>query len=106
MYKFFSVVIMLGFTLLAIRPVHAIPIYITADFSGGISTVTGLGNSLGLQRTNTCSGCAAGSVSGHVSFDKNLIPASGTGTVNIALTSVTGASNDSVFNIMFGSAPL
>lgn len=105
MYKFFSVVIMLGLTL-AVRPGHATPIYITADFSGGISTVTGLGNSLGLQQTSTCSGCAAGSVGGHVSFDKNLIPASGTGTVNIALTSVAGASNDSVFNIMFGSAPL
>ena len=97
---------MFGLTLIVIPPVTAMPIYTTADFSGGISTVTGLGNSLGLQRTNTCSGCAAGSVSGHVSFDNSLIPASGTGTVNVALTSFAGASNDSIFSVMFGSEPL
>lgn len=106
MYKFFGITVMLGLTLLVIPSVQATPIYITADFFGGVSTVTGLGNGLGLQQTNTCSGCAAGSVGGHVSFDKSLIRGNGTGTVNVALTSVTGASNDSVFNIMFGSAPL
>src|SRR5690242_18899453 len=106
MYKFLSVVMMFGLTLIVIPPVIAMPIYTTADFSGGISTVTGLGNSLGLQQTSTCSGCAAGSVSGHISFDNGLIPASGTGTVNVALTSFAGASNASIFSIMFGSQPL
>ena len=101
-----SVTAFFGILLTAISPAQAIPIYTTADFSGGVSTVTGLGNSLGLQRTNTCSGCAAGSVSGHVLFDKSLIPASGTGTVNVALSSVTGASNNTVFDIAFGSNPL
>lgn len=54
----------------------------------------------------TCSGCAGGSVSGHVSFDNSLIPASGTGIVNVALTWFAGASDDSIFHIMFGSQPL
>jgi hypothetical protein len=101
-----SVTAFFGILLTAISPAQAIPISTTADFSGGILTVTGLGNSLGLQQTNTCSGCAAGSVSGHVLFDKSLIPASGTGIVNIALASVTGASNDSIFHIVVGSEPL
>lgn len=106
MNKLFGAAALTGLFLLAISPARAIPIYITADFSGGVSTVTGLGNSLGLQQTNTCSGCAAGSVGGHLLLDEGLIPASGTGTVNIALTSITGASNDAIFDIMFGSAPL
>jgi hypothetical protein len=106
MYKFLSVVMMFGLTLIVIPPVTAMPIYTTADFSGSISTVTGLGNSLGLQQTDTCSGCAGGSVSGHVSFDNSLIPASATGIVNVALTSFAGASDDSIFHIMFGSQPL
>lgn len=106
MSKFFSIVIMFGLILIVTPPAEATPIYTTADFSGGISTVTGLGNSLGLQQTNTCSGCAAGSVSGHVLFDQSLIPGSGTGTVNIALASVTGSTNNSIFNILFGSVPL
>jgi len=80
--------------------------YVTADFSGGISTVTGLGNSLGLQQTAACNGCAAGSVSGHVAFDQNLIPGSGTGTVNVPLTSFLGAADNIVFSITFGSEPL
>lgn len=50
----------------------------------------------------TCSGCAGGSVS----FDNSLIPASGTGIINVALTSFAGASDDSIFHIMFGSQPL
>ncbi|SEG13558.1 PEP-CTERM protein-sorting domain-containing protein [Nitrosospira multiformis ATCC 25196] len=78
----------------------------TADFSGGILTTNGLANSLGLQQTSTCSGCAAGSVSGKVLFDQSLIPGSGTGTVNIALAAVTGASNSTIFDIDFGSRPL
>ena len=78
----------------------------TADFSGGILTTDGLANSLGLQQTSTCSGCAAGSVSGNVLFDQSLIPGSGTGTVTIALAAVTGASNSTIFDIDFGSRPL
>ncbi|SEA72007.1 PEP-CTERM protein-sorting domain-containing protein [Nitrosospira multiformis] len=78
----------------------------TADFSGGILATDGLANSLGLQQTSTCSGCAAGSVSGKVLFDQSLIPGSGTGTVNIALAAVTGASNSTIFDIDFGSRPL
>jgi hypothetical protein len=65
-----------------------------------------MGNSLGLQQTSKCSGCAAGSVSGHISFDNSLVPGSGTGTVNIALTSFAGASNNSIFSVLFGSQPL
>ena len=92
--------------LASISPARAVPIYTTADFSGGISNVTSLGSSMGLQRTNTCSGCAAGSVSGQVLFDANLIPGSGTGFVNVPLASAGGASNDAVFDLMFGSNPL
>ena len=90
----------------SISPAQAVPIYTTADFSGGISNVMSLGSSLGLQRTNTCSGCTAGSVSGHVLFDANLVPGSGTGFVNVPLASAGGASNGVVFGIMFGSRPL
>jgi hypothetical protein len=85
---------------------QAIPIYTTADFSGGVTNVSNLGSTLGLQRTDKCSGCAAGSVSGSVLFDKSLIPGSGSGIVNIALTSIEGASNDMVFDIVFGNKPL
>ena len=106
MNKLLNVTAIFGFFLTTVSPAQAIPIYVTADFSGGVSTVTGLGNSLGFQQTSTCSGCAAGSVSGHVLFDKSLIPASGTGTVNVALASVTGASNDAIFDIALGSKPL
>jgi hypothetical protein len=106
MNKLVSVTAVFGILLIAILPARAAPIYTTADFSGGVSTVTGLGNSLGFQQTSACSGCAAGSVGGHVLFDKNLIPASGTGIVNIALASITGVSNYDIFNIVMGSKPL
>ena len=106
MNKFFRNAIASGVLLSAITAVQATPIYMTADFSGGILTTGGLANSLGLQRTNTCSGCAAGSVSGNVLFDQSLIPGSGTGMVNVALAAVTGASNSTIFDIDFGSQPL
>jgi PEP-CTERM motif len=92
--------------LASMSPARAVPIYTTADFSGGISNVMNLGNSLGLQRTNTCSGCEAGSVSGHVLFDASLVPGSGTGFVNIPLASAGGVPGNVVFDIMFGSNPL
>src|SRR5690348_5705812 len=104
--KFFRIAVVSGILAAAASPVQAAPIYVTADFSGGILTTGGLANSLGLQRTNTCSGCAAGSVSGNVLFDQSLIPGSGTGTVNIALAAVPGASNSTIFDIDFGSQPL
>ncbi len=104
MNKLLGVTAVFGVLLTAVSLAQAIPIYTTTDFSGGISTVTGLGNSLGLQQTSTCVGCTAGSVSGHVLFDNSLIPASG--TVNIALGSVTSASNDAIFNLVVGSEPL
>jgi hypothetical protein len=104
--KFFRLAVVSGILLAAISAVQAAPIYMEADFSGGILTTGGLANSLGLQGTNTCNSCAAGSVSGHVLFDKSLVPGSGTGTVNIALAPITGASNSAIFDIVFGSEPL
>ena len=104
--KVFNVAIVSSIFIAALSSAQAAPIYMAADFSGGILTTGGLANSLGLERTNTCSGCAAGSVSGHVLFDKSLIPGSGTGTVNIALGSLPGASSSAIFNIIFGSQPL
>jgi hypothetical protein len=104
--KFFRLTVVSGILLAAISPVQAAPIYMEAGFSGGISITGGLANSLGLQGTNTCNSCAAGSVSGHVLFDTSLVPGSGTGTVNIALAPITGASNSTIFDIVFGSEPL
>ncbi|WP_025041610.1 PEP-CTERM sorting domain-containing protein [Nitrosospira briensis] len=106
MNKLVSATAVFGILLIAISPARAAPIYTIADFSGGVSTVTGLGNSLGFQQTSTCSGCAAGSVGGQVLFDKSLIPASGTDIVNIALASIAGVSNHDIFNIVLGSKPL
>ncbi|BCT68512.1 PEP-CTERM sorting domain-containing protein [Nitrosospira sp. NRS527] len=106
MNRLASVAAVFGILLITISPARAAPIYTIADFSGGVSTVTGLGNSLGFQQTSTCNGCAAGSVGGQVLFDKSLIPASGTGIVNIALASITGVSNHDIFNIVLGSKPL
>ena len=47
MNNLFNVTAIFGLFLTAVSPAQAIPIYTTADFSGGVSTVTGLGNSLG-----------------------------------------------------------
>lgn len=106
MSKFFRTTIVSGILGAAILPAQAAQIYVGADFSGTILTTGGLANSLGLQGTNTCNSCAAGTVSGHVLFDKSLIPGSGTGTVNIALTPVNGVSNNTIFDMVFGSQPL
>jgi hypothetical protein len=104
--KFFYNTIVFGILAAAASATQAAPIYMTADFSGGILTTGGLANSLGLQRTNKCSGCAAGSVGGQVLFDQSLIPGSGTGTVNVTLAAITGISSSTIFNIEFGSKPL
>ncbi|WON74031.1 PEP-CTERM sorting domain-containing protein [Nitrosospira sp. Is2] len=106
MYKLANLAAACGIIVATMSTANAIPIYIAADFSGGISTVKDLGSSLGLQKTNTCSGCDAGSVSGTVLFDTSLIPGNGTGIVNVPLAAVAGASNDVVFDIVFGIRPL
>ena len=94
MNKFLHNTIVSGIFAAAVSATQAAPIYMTADFSGGILTTSGLASSLGLQRTNTCSGCAAGSVSGNVLFDQSLIPGSGTGTVTIALAAVAALDSE------------
>jgi len=104
--KFFRIAVVSGILAAAASPVQAAPIYMAADFSGGVVTTDKLANSLGLQQTTSCSGCAAGSVSGQVLFDKSLVPGSGSGTVNIALAPITGASNSTIFDVVFGSQPL
>ena len=80
-----------GIILATLSTAQAVPIYTTAGFSGGVSTVTSLGSALGLQRTNTCSGCAAGNVSGNVLYDKALVSGPGSGVVNTALSSTAGS---------------
>lgn len=106
MNKFLHNTIVSGIFAVTVSATQAAPIYMTADFSGGILATGGLASSLGLQRTDTCSGCAAGSVSGNVLFDQSLIPGSGTGTVNIELAAVADASSSTIFGMEFGSIPL
>lgn len=106
MNKFFYNTIVFGILAATASATQAAPIYMTADFSGGILTTGGLANSLGLQRTNKCSGCAAGSVGGQVLFDQSLIPGSSTGTVNVALAAIIGVSSSTIFNVEFGSKSL
>lgn len=95
-----------GFALVAASSAHALPIYTTADFSGGVTNVTKFGSDLGLQRTNTCSGCPEGFIGGHLLFDTALTPGAGSGVVTVPLTSVAGASNTLIFDIILGGNPL
>jgi hypothetical protein len=106
MIKSWSMATVFGFAMAAAVPAQAIPIYMSADFSGGVSTVKDAVNALGLQKTSTCSGCAAGSVTGHLLFDTGLIPAAESGLVSVPLASVPGAANGIIFDIVFGNAPL
>lgn len=106
MYKLANLAAACGIVVATMSNAYAIPVYIAADFSGGISNVKDLGSSLGLQRTTDCSGCVAGSVSGNVLFDTSLVPGSGTGLVNIPLAAVEGASYNMAFDIDFGGKPL
>lgn len=92
--------------LAAASPAHALPIYTMADFSGGVTNVTKFGSDLGLQRTNTCNGCPEGFVGGHLLFDASLAPGAGSGMVDVSLTSVAGASNNLIFDVIFGGNPL
>jgi hypothetical protein len=91
---------------LAASSAQALPIYTMAEFSGGVTNVTKFGSNLGLQSTNTCGGCPEGFVGGHLLFDANLAPGAGSGVVNIPLISVAGASNNLIFDIIFGGNPL
>ncbi|SCY57259.1 PEP-CTERM sorting domain-containing protein [Nitrosospira sp. Nsp13] len=92
--------------LTAASSAHALPIYTTADFSGGVTNVTKFGSDLGLQSTNTCSGCPEGFVGGHLLFDSALTPGAGSGVVTVPLTSVAGTSNNLIFDIILGGNPL
>ncbi|ARO88311.1 PEP-CTERM sorting domain-containing protein [Nitrosospira lacus] len=85
---------------------QALPIYSTANFSGEVTNVTKFGSDLGLQKTNTCSGCPEGFVGGHLLFDANLTPGAGSGIISVPLASVAGASNDLIFDIILGGNPL
>jgi len=90
-------------------PAHATPSYISANFSGGILTVNPLGSGLGLQRSNTCSGCPAGSVSGHLVFDQALVPppVGTTATfVNVPIPVIPAVPDATLFEIQLGSIPL
>ena len=87
-------------------PVQAVPVYLAADFSGSITNTPRFGEELGLQRSQICSDCPAGFVSGQVLFDSSLIPGSGSGTVGIPLASIDGATDDLIFSISLGSQPL
>lgn len=90
----------------AALPVHATQL-VSADFSGGINFVSStLGVGLGLQRTNTCSGCVAGSVTGNLIYDLDQTPGAGSGYVNVPLNAVAGSSATAVFDIQLGAAPL
>jgi len=82
---------------------QAVPIYTIADFSGGVTNVTNFDSGLGLQK---CSGCPEGFVGGHLLFDATLTPGAGSGVVTVPLTSVAGASNNLIFNIILGGNPL
>lgn len=83
---------------------QAAPIYNTASFSGTISSINvNPAYNIGLVRTNTCNGCAAGQVTGNVLFDTTLEPAGGTGVVqNFALGPVDGATDAMIFSIHIG----
>lgn len=101
-----KVVITLGLAATVMGVAQAEPIYNTAAFSGAITFVSSnsLATPLGLVRTNTCSGCAAGQVFGNVLYDTTAEPAGGTGFINnIALGPVQGASNALIFQIQLGS---
>lgn len=104
-----NIVITLGLAAACMGAAQAAPIYNTASFSGTINSISsnGLAASLGLQRTNTCSGCPAGQVFGNVLYDITAEPAGGTQAFNnIALGPVEGATNAMIFHIQLGSLPL
>lgn len=104
-----NVVITLGLAAACMGATQAAPIYNTASFSGTINSISSndLAASLGLVRTNTCSGCAAGQVFGNVLYDITAEPVGGTGFANnIALGPVEGATNAMIFKIQLGSLPL
>lgn len=99
--------ITLGLFLACLGTAQAAPIYNTASYTGGFLTVTSIGAALGLQRSNTCSGCAKGRVFGNVLYDTTIEPAGGTGAfANVSLGPVGGASNDQIFQLELGAQPI
>ncbi|MGH8684229.1 MAG: PEP-CTERM sorting domain-containing protein [Nitrosospira sp.] len=106
MSKLFGIAGFFGFLLTATSPAQALPIYTMADFTGEVTNVTKFGSELGLQRTQTCADCPEGFVGGHLLFEMGLTPGAGSGVVNIPLTSFATASNNEIFDIIFGGNPL
>lgn len=107
MSKMRKICIAFSLVIASLGTAQGAPIYNTASYSGGILFVSSIGSALGLQRTNTCGGCAAGSVFGNVLYDTTVEPAGGTGAfVNVALGPVNGASNDLIFQLELGSQPI
>lgn len=100
---FISVLLIFAFS-----PAQASPLYVSADFSGSITNTPHFSAELGLQRTQDkgCNGCPEGVVSGHVLFDASLTPGAHSGIVNIPLASIMDASDNFIFSVSLGSAPL
>ncbi|SEO24150.1 PEP-CTERM protein-sorting domain-containing protein [Nitrosospira multiformis] len=94
--------------LFAFPPAQAVPLYLSADFSGSVTNTPHFSTELELQRTKDkdCNGCPQGTVSGHVLFDASLAPAAHSGIVNIPLASIMDASDNFIFSISLGSGPL
>jgi hypothetical protein len=98
--------IALGLVSACMGAAQAAPVYNTASFSGTITYVNANYN-IGIVRTNSCSGCAAGQVFGNVLYDTTAEPPGGTGSFNnIALAPVLGANNAMIFQIAIGAAPI
>lgn len=108
MNKLFEAGFISVFLIFGSSPVQAVPVYVGADFVGSVTGTPHFGTELGLQRSQDkdCNGCPEGAVWGHVLFDTSLTPETSSGIVNIPLTSITNASNNLIFSIYLGSAPL
>ena len=87
---------------------QAVPLYVSADFSGSVTNTSHFSAELGLKGTKdkACNGCPEGTIRGHVLFDTSLTPGANSGIVNIPLASIMDASDNFIFSISLGSAPL
>lgn len=107
MSKLRKICIAFSLAIASLGTAQGAPIYNTASYTGGILFVSSIGSALGLQRTNTCGGCAAGSVFGNVLYDTTVEPAGGTGAfANVALGPVNGASDNLIFQLELGAQPI
>lgn len=106
MVNLFGITGFFGLILAVASPVQALPIYTMADFAGGVTNVTKFGSELGLERANKCADCPESFVGGHFLFDAALTPGAKSGVVNVPLTSVAGAPDDQILDIIFGGKPL